>query len=208
MNAAPNQFPQPAETEPTAQRGNAVVWPFLLLALLVFAGGLYVDARGGGFNSQVYEPYGSIDEVVALHPKSAGDEIYTAGRAVYKRNCEVCLGAGGAGVPGNCPPLAGSDWVLVESPNRIIRLVLNGGGGPITVKGELHNPSGQMLAWRESLTDADIAAVLTYVRGNKDWGNRAMPVAANFVKVIREKIKDRADIYTADELLKIPIGTE
>ena len=208
MNAAPNPSPNPAETEPTAQRGNAVVWPFLLLALMLFAGGIYVDARGGGFNTQVYEPYGSIDEVVALHPKSAGDEVYAAGRTVFKRNCEVCHGANGLGVPGNCPPLAASDWVLVDSPNRLIRLVLNGGGGPITVKGELHNPSGQMLAWRETLTDTDIAAVLTFVRGNKDWGNHATAVSTNLVKSIREKIKDRADIYTADELLKIPIGLD
>jgi mono/diheme cytochrome c family protein len=208
MNSAPDQPPLPLDAEPSAQHGNAAVWPFILLALGLFGGGLYVDAHSGGFNTQVYEPYASIDEVVALHPKSAGDEVFAAGRTVYKRNCEVCHGATGAGVVGNCPPLAGSDWVLVDSPNRLIRLVLNGGGGPITVKGELHNPSGQMLAWKDSLTDADIAAVLTFVRGNKAWGNNALPVATDFVKSIREIIKDRADIWTADELLKIPLGSE
>lgn len=57
-----------------------------------------------------------------------------------------------------------SDWVLEEGPGRLIRLLLNGATGPITVNGkEWGSPAG-MLAFKDALSDDQIAYVLTYIR--------------------------------------------
>jgi len=83
----------------------------------------------------------------------------------------------------------------------VIRLVLNGLTGPINVKG--HDFNSSMVPWKDVLSDKEIAAVLSYVRQNKDWGNNSPPVKPERVKAVREKLKDRSQPFTADELLKI-----
>jgi hypothetical protein len=94
-----------------------------------------------------------------------------------------------------------ADWVAAKSTNRIIRAVLNGLTGPITVNGQAFNNT--MVAWGPSLKDEEIAAVLSFVRQNKEWGNNAPPVTAEQVKAIRAKIADHSQPFTPDELLKI-----
>jgi mono/diheme cytochrome c family protein len=193
----------PEETEPTAELRAVPVWLFVSLALLMYWGALYFDARGGGFNAQVYEPYRSFEEVATLQPKSPEGEMFAKGRRVFQVYCMVCHQASGLGTPGQFPPLAGSEWVLTASPNRIIRLVLNGGQGPIEVKGQTFGAAA-MPPWKDLLKDEDIAAALTYVRQNKEWGNSAPEVKPEQIKVIRDKIKDRSDPFSADELKGIP----
>jgi mono/diheme cytochrome c family protein len=107
-------------------------------------------------------------------------------------------------VPGEKPALAGSEWVQAQHPNRIIRAVLYGLTGTITVKGATF--VGQsMTPWKDAYSKADIAAVLTFVRGNKEWGNSASAVTEAQVAAILEKVgPTRSTPFTADELLKIP----
>jgi mono/diheme cytochrome c family protein len=58
--------------------------------------------------------------------------------------------------------------------------LLYGLQGAITVDGKPYN--GMMPAWKGQLTDADIAAVATYVR--KSWGNTGGPITeADLAKV-------------------------
>ena len=197
--------PVAEEAEPTAARNVTPLWPMILLGLTLYWGSLYVDAHGGGFNPQVYEPYKSIAELRDLQPKSAGDEAFAHGKRVYQVYCLVCHQASGLGAPGQFPPLAGSEWVMAESPNRIIRLVLNGGQGPIEVKGQVYSAAA-MPPWKDLLKDEDIAAVLTYVRQNKDWGNNASEVKPEQVRAIREKVKDRTEPWSAEELKAIPLN--
>ena len=78
--------------------------------------------------------------------------------------------------------------------------MLDGIQGPITVKGMGFN--GAMPPWRELLKDEEIAAVLTYVRGNQNWGNSAPPVTPEQVKAIRDKVAART-AWLPDELLKV-----
>ena len=54
------------------------------------------------------------------------------------------------------------------------------------------------------MTDEQIAAVLTFVRQNKEWGNDAPAVTTEQVAAIRAKIKARAAAFTPAELLKLP----
>ncbi len=49
-----------------------------------------------------------------------------------------------------------------------------------------------MAAMGASLSDADLASVLTYIRGS--WGNKAEAVTADDVKAVRATIKSPAPI--------------
>jgi mono/diheme cytochrome c family protein len=94
-----------------------------------------------------------------------------AGASVYTANCVTCHGATGAGAPGAFPPLAGNP-VVVGDPNAVIKIVTGGLTGSITVKGGKYN--GTMPAWKGTLTNAQIASVITYIRSS--WGNSASAV--------------------------------
>jgi mono/diheme cytochrome c family protein len=189
------------ETEPKAGRAPVPVWLFVAMGLLAFWSLRFLDAGAGGFNPRVYRPHASLAVVAALQPRSEGDALFVNGQRVFTTYCSVCHQVTGQGLPGQFPPLAGSEWVAAPSPNRIIRLVLDGIQGPIVVKGQ--NFNGAMPPWRELLTDTDIAAVLTYVRGNKNWGNSAAPVTPEQVKAIRDKVAART-AWSPDELLQVP----
>jgi ubiquinol-cytochrome c reductase cytochrome b subunit len=104
---------------------------------------------------------------------TSGGAVSTAGAgaSVHTANCSGCHGATGVGAPGAFPPLAGNP-VVVGDPNAVIKIVSGGLSGSITVKGAKYN--GQMPAWKGTLTNAQIASVITYIRST--WGNSASPV--------------------------------
>ena len=87
------------------------------------------------------------------------------GKAVFDNNCAVCHQAGGVGVPGQFPRLAARAGAIAAKPEGkafLPQVVLNGMGGRITVDGD--EILGAMPAL-DSLSDDDIAAVLTYITG-------------------------------------------
>lgn len=189
--------------EPTAGTAPAPVWWFVALGVLAFWSLRFLDADAGGFSPQVYQPYDGLAALEALQPKSEGDVMFASGQRLYTAMCNQCHGPTGSGDPTRMiPPLAESEWVGAPGPNRIIRLVLDGAQGPITVKGQTMN-GGTMVPWRDVLKDEEIAAVLTYVRGNKNWGNNASPVTPEQVKAIRDKVPARP-AWSPDELLQVP----
>jgi glucose/arabinose dehydrogenase/cytochrome c5 len=102
------------------------------------------------------------------------------GAAVYNARCASCHQASGQGVSGVFPPLAGTDWVTGDK-SRLIGIILNGLSGEIDVDGVTYN--GAMPPWSATLTDREIAAVLTHVRTS--FGNDAEPVSAAEVAAIR-----------------------
>ena len=189
--------------EPQAARGvYTPLWLIIAFGLMLYWAGLYLDHNSGAFHPLVFNPGEQLVDVEARVPKSEADALLVQGRKVYTTYCVACHQPNGGGVPGQFPPLAGSDWVNNLGPNRKIRLVLNGLQGPITVKGTEFN--NVMLPWRDQLTDTDIAAVLSFVRGNKEWGNSGSPVTPAQVKAIRDATKDRAGYWSPAELLQIP----
>lgn len=200
---------QPSASKPdanaTAARGAVFpIWLIVAMVLLLYVGALYFDDHGGWFNARVYAPYRSFEELGNWQITSGPDPI-AAGKAVYGRTCVACHQPSGMGAPGQYPPLGGSDWVNEKDPGRVIRIVLKGLQGPIKVSG--HDFNNVMVAWGAppplGLSDEDIAAVITFVRGNKEWGNNASAVTPEQVKAVREKIKSRPGAFTPDELLKI-----
>jgi ubiquinol-cytochrome c reductase cytochrome b subunit len=104
----------------------------------------------------------------AAAPAAAGN-----GATVYGANCAGCHGATGMGQPGVFPPLAGNP-VVTGDPKAVIHIVTDGLSGNVTVKGATYN--GQMPAWKGTLTNGQIADVITYIRNG--WGNKASSVTA------------------------------
>ncbi len=123
------------------------------------------------------------------------------GKRLYDQYCSSCHQAGGTGsTVNNCPALAGSEWVLAAGPGRLARIVLDGGQGPITVEGQVWN-TGIMTPFRELMpADSDIAAILTFIRGNKEWGNNAPLVTPEQVEAVRDKTVDHGPYWNAQEL--------
>ncbi len=201
MSADKNRQETIQDAEPTAGATDAPVWLIVLIAPLVLWGMIFLEARGGGFNSRVYEPYNSFKQVDEMQPRSAAGELAMKGKKVYEIYCAVCHQPTGQGLPGQFPPLAESEWVLTTGPNRMIRLVLDGIQGPIAVKGQPFNNA--MPPWKELLKDDDIAAGLTYVRSHKGWGNNASAVTADQVKTIRAKEAGRSTSWSPEELLQV-----
>jgi ubiquinol-cytochrome c reductase cytochrome b subunit len=94
---------------------------------------------------------------------SAASSSNGPGASVFADNCSTCHGAQGQGSPGAFPPLANNP-VVTGDPNKVIGIVLNGLHEPITVNGQSYN--GQMPPWKGTLTDKQIADVITYIRGS------------------------------------------
>jgi cytochrome c oxidase subunit 2 len=87
-------------------------------------------------------------------------ELIARGEKVFSANCAACHQANGKGVPGAFPALDGSK-VVTGPKDAQIKTVLDG----VVRNGQ---PTA-MVAWKNTLSDADIAAVITYTRNS--WGN-------------------------------------
>ena len=97
----------------------------------------------------------------------AGGVLAQDGAALYQQHCAACHQSEGQGL-GTFPALAGNAFVQAdEAP--VVALMLEG--------------RAAMPAFAAILDDAEIAAVLTHVRGA--WGNDAEPIDAEFVAEVR-----------------------
>lgn len=177
-----------------------------LLAVLLYWGFTRLDDKGGGFQNNVYPPFVSTNDFADLWPVDPYMEKYNHGHKLFDMNCAPCHMNTGVGNPAvGAPPLAGSDWVNAEGSERVIRIVLNGLQGSLQVSGNKYG-TGVMLPWRDVFPkDYDIASILTFVRGNKEWGNKASEVMEDQVAKIRKETESRGRNWSPDELLKIPL---
>jgi len=138
------------------------------------------------------EAPGSAANDTAVHDAEvaaagAGD-LMARGKAVYLANCSACHQPNGTGLKGAFPPLAGSDY-LKGDRKQVMSAALFGLSGPITVNGEQYNGVMPSLG---HLSDADLAAALTYVLGS--WGNDGAAVSVEEVAALRAELgqEDRA----------------
>ncbi|HAM70966.1 MAG TPA: hypothetical protein DCM86_04910, partial [Verrucomicrobiales bacterium] len=127
---------------------------------------------------------------------SAEQKRFDAGKEVFSLACAACHQPHGLGQEGLAPPLVGSDWVA-GPPARIVRIVLHGLRGPITVKGQVYQLEMPTLG---VLTDEQIALAISYVR--REWGHQYPPVEPALVKQIREATSTREEAWTVPELLR------
>lgn len=138
-----------------------------------------------------------------ISPLAAQDTALSRGQTVYMQVCFACHQPTGLGLPGMFPPLAGSDWVSAKKPDRMIRMVLHGFTGPVTINGKpFTTPAPLMPPQGSALSDQQIADVLTYVRDS--FGGKASAVTPDQVKATREAEKARTAMWTEAELKNIP----
>lgn len=186
--------------EPTVTRSAAPLWIIVVTLALLFAGGLYLDSHSGWFNSKVYVPYKSADELESFQPKSGAAAVAARGKKVYESVCGICHGMDGAGKPGQAPPLAGSEWVNAKGVGRLIHIPLEGLSGTLKVEGKDWNLN--MAAMGIALSDDDLAAVLTYLRTS--WGNKGGEVTPDDVKKVRAAIGAHPQPMTGEQMMKMP----
>ena len=159
---------------------------------------LSVLARdAAAFALKGYEPP-KATVAVSKKPLSPADQKqFEAGKTIYEMACLACHQQHGLGQEGLAPPLVESEWVA-SSPERLVRIVLNGLHGPIHVKQQLFELDMPSLG---VLDDEQIANVLTYVR--HEWGHVFSSVDPATVKRIREATAQREEAWTETDLLKV-----
>jgi mono/diheme cytochrome c family protein len=169
------------------------MWLVALTLVLLFLGGVYFDHHSGWFNAKVYSPYVSAEQLELYQPKS-GAAAAAQGKKVYETVCGICHGNDGMGKPNQAPPLAGSEWVNTTGFHRLAQIPLNGLNGNLQVEGKDWNLN--MAPMGAALSDADLAAVLTYIRTS--WGNKAGAVTADDVKSVRAAVGGHPAISGAE----------
>jgi mono/diheme cytochrome c family protein/glucose/arabinose dehydrogenase len=115
---------------------------------------------------------------------------FDAGRDVYLNLCQACHQPDGRGQDRVAPSLIESPLALAD-PGIPARILLNGKEGAI----------GLMPPLGSSLTDEQVASVLTYIR--REWGHAGTPVDPATIAQVRESTRDRTRPWTHDELLKL-----
>lgn len=177
------------------ERIRPLPWFFIMfLGAIGMWGAFYIAITPSGEDSA----YGDQRTVALLRPPVAttGAEPAIDGKQLFGAKCVACHQASGLGVAGVFPPLAGAEWVLGEE-KVLISILLHGVQGELEVKGNKYN--GAMPAFG-TLADAEIAAVLSYIRS--DWGNQGPPITAAAVAAQRDATKDQTTAYAGGAALK------
>jgi mono/diheme cytochrome c family protein len=181
----------------------APLWAiFLLMLVAIIAGGqLGPIMNGAGISfesSNLFATSGSGDPRpggagggAALDPFALAMKKGASGYSV----CGGCHQGNGGGIPGQFPPLAGSEYVL-GGTERLVRIVQHGLTGPVTVKGQAFNTPGGMQPFGAAMSSQDLANVLTFVRNS--WGNEATMVTKEMVQKVRDEEKRTSQWTTAD----------
>ena len=103
--------------------------------------------------------------VAAAIAATAAGSAHADGAQVFDTSCAFCHQAGGVGVPGQFPRLAGRVGDIASKPEGkkfLPQVLLNGMSGRVSVDGE--QILGIMPGF-DSMSDDDMAALLTYVTG-------------------------------------------
>ncbi len=165
---------------------------------LTYLKGIDLAQHAGAFKANVYD----FNWKPGAEVNAAPDMMKLGARFYADYNCKNCHGPEGAGQPSSFPPLAKSPW-LEGDPGRPIRVVLLGMTGTVTVNG--NTVQGSMPNVGSTMSDLQIAAVLTYVRAS--FGNAEPPVTPDDVSQARSALGGRKDPWKPEELLKeFPLG--
>src|SRR5205809_4680673 len=201
---------QREKREPRVGAEPLSIWLIAIYGLAIFFGGAYLGRYSGNFTSGGLDPMGSPPapkkavaggpaggEQAELSPRDRGKKIFAA-------NCQTCHQASGLGVPGQYPPLAGSEFTTGGS-RRPAMIVLKGLQGPVTVRGQQFG-TAVMQTWDKTLTDKKIADVLTYERS--EWGNSASAVTGEQIAALRKELANHPESFTEPDLQGVPADAE
>jgi mono/diheme cytochrome c family protein len=140
--------------------------------------------------------YGDQRTVAELSgPAPAVPGAAVDGKALFAAQCVACHQATGMGLPGVFPPLDGSEWV--QGDTRVLaNILLHGITGDLTVKGNKY--AGAMPSFQH-LSDAELAAIASHIRGN--WSNKAEAVPPDLFAKARKEGK-RSTPFEGEAALK------
>lgn len=197
---------QREKREPRVGLEPLSIWLIAVYGLAIFTGGAYLGRYSGNFSGDGLDPMmgpppakkgggaqGQQQEQAELSPRDRGKKIFAA-------NCQTCHQANGQGVPGQYPPLAGSEFTNGGS-RRMAMIVLKGLQGPVKVKGQQYG-SAVMQPWDKTLNDQKIADVMTYERS--EWGNQASPVTAEQIAALRKELVSHSESFGEHDILAVP----
>ncbi len=107
------------------------------------------------------------------------------GKALFegKGTCINCHQAEGQGIPGVFPPLAGNAHVSEGDGSYVAHTILYGRSGTLSVKGLSFDAIMPPIGLQQGLSDAEIAAIATYVR--QAWSNQVSAVKLEAVAAQR-----------------------
>jgi mono/diheme cytochrome c family protein len=188
---------QAREQRDPAEKQRPLPWfVVMLIGAMAMWGVFYIYEMRGDLGSQ----YGDSRTAAALMPPATTHDGGVAaaidGGQVFAAKCVACHQTSGLGIPGVFPPLAGSEWVL-GNDKVLVQIPLHGVLGVIKVKGAAYN--GAMPVF-DALSDAEIAAVLSYVRSQ--WGNAAPAVSAATVAAGREATRARTTPWSTEDEIR------
>lgn len=131
---------------------------------------------------------GPAEASVRVAPLGPSNPAMRAGAAIYQDLCSACHREDGTGVSYLIPNLAASSSVTSREPISVLRVLIHGAQSVATER-EPTGPSMPAFGWQ--LTDAQIAAVATYIRNS--WGHAAPPTDPDQAHKIRQSIKPAAE---------------
>jgi mono/diheme cytochrome c family protein len=131
---------------------------------------------------------GARAPLVPLTP--AEEARFNAGRETYRNICQACHQPDGRGQDRLAPALVGSALALA-APEIPARILLAGKEGPV----------GLMPPLGSTLSDEDVANVLTYIR--REWGQPGSAVTPEQIRAVRAQTADRTRPWSNDELVKM-----
>lgn len=102
-------------------------------------------------------PYAQAENPPPEAPKKTSTELMALGQQKYDQYCAACHRVDGLGLPPMYPALKGSSVAVGRPISRHIEMILNG------------VPGTAMQAYKDQLTNEEIAAIATYERNA--WGN-------------------------------------
>ena len=141
---------------------------------------------------------GARPEPAAVPLTDAQQARHDQGKLLFGAVCAACHQPHGLGLEGVAPPLAESEWVT-GSEQRLVRIVLHGVTGPLTVKGRNYRLDMPGLG---ALDDEQLSGILTYIR--RAWEHTAAPVEPATVRAIRAATRNRNEAWLQEQLLEIP----
>ena len=115
------------------------------------------------------------------------EKRFAEGRELYANVCAGCHQADGRGREKMAPAVAGSRYVT-GNPAVTARILFAGKEGP----------GGSMPPFAATLSDEQIAALLTYMR--REWGHTASPVTRAEVREVRGLTASHKGPWTEEEL--------
>jgi mono/diheme cytochrome c family protein len=150
-----------------------------------------------------------VGVLVALVGSLAGfaGTANAANNAVYDATCGLCHQAGGAGLKGQFPRLAGRVDRMAADPDArefLIQTVLHGMAGRMEVDGA---PIVGVMPSFEALPDKDLASVLNYLVGlGGPAAKKVKPVTAAEVAAVRKEARLSASQVLARRAALVAVG--